>query len=312
MNATGSNFSTLHKDQSQNVDMAFHVINIFLSILIIIGNALVLISVARYRPLQTKANVFLANMGVADVLVGLVTIYCTVTDFGVHDTNHDSRIECIFCVAMSVFATGNSLFAVILVATERFVKIIRTEKYPRVYRKGPVIAMISVPWITIALTGGTLFIWNNYQEGTLCHTQFLAPKIFQTVVINCYLMLVILTIVSLYSAIVYKVLQHKRQVASTLSRDGPRENWSSGSRRLNTVVVLIIGTLLVTMTPFIVPSFFESNDSVLYLCVRAISSTLFDCSSFVNPVIYAWKIPEFRMAFKAVLTCRNKLHISSG
>ncbi len=307
MNTTESNLSTFHDQKSKHdVYLAFDAINICISIFICIGNTLVIISVARYRPLQTKANVFLVNLAVADVLVGLVTIYCTVTDFGVHDGSHDSRIECIFCVAMSIFANGNSLFAIILVATERFVKIVRTEKYTHVYRKGPLIAMISVPWITIALTCGTLFIWNTYQEGTLCHLKVLAPKIFQITVMNCFMILVILTIVSLYCAIVYKVLQHKRQVASTLSRDGSRENWSSGSRRMNTVVV-IIGTLLVTMTPFIVLSFFESNDSVLYLCVRPISSTLFDCSSFVNPVIYAWKIPEFRMAFKAVFTCRKQL-----
>ncbi len=57
MNATESNFSTLHKNQSENnVDMAFNMISMFFSILIIIGHTLVIISIARYRPLQIKAN----------------------------------------------------------------------------------------------------------------------------------------------------------------------------------------------------------------------------------------------------------------
>ena len=48
------------------------------------------------------------------------------------------------------------MFVVILVSTESFVKVIRTEKYARFYRKGPLIAMIRVPWITINLECGTV------------------------------------------------------------------------------------------------------------------------------------------------------------
>ncbi len=186
MNATESNLSTIHKHRSQyNVALAFNGINTCVSIFIIIGNTLVIISVAKYRPLQTKAYVFLVNLAVADLVVGLVLMYCKLMDFGVYDNSRDSRIECIFCLAMSLFANGNSLFAVILVAMERFVKIIRTTKYPHIYRKGSVIAMITVPQITIALACCTLFIWNTYQEGSLCHVQTVVPKMFQIVVMNC-------------------------------------------------------------------------------------------------------------------------------
>ena len=130
MNATESNLSTIHKHRSQyNVALAFNGINTCISIFIITGNTLVIISVAKYRPLQTKAYVFLVNLAVADLVVGLVLMYCKLMDFGVYDNIRDSRIECIFCLAMSLFANGNSLFAVILVAMERFVKIIRTTKY---------------------------------------------------------------------------------------------------------------------------------------------------------------------------------------
>ncbi len=306
MNAVDSNRSILQEQKSKHdMYVAFDTINICISIFIFVGNALVITSVVRYRPLQTKANVFLANLAVADLVVGIVLISCTVTNLGVHGNSNMSQTECIFCVAGSLFASGNSLFAVILVAAERFVKIIRTQKYPHVYRKGSVIAMISVPWITIALTCGTLFIWNTYHEATLCHTQLVTHKIFQIVVLNCYLMLVILTIISLYCAIVYKVVQHKRQVASTLAH-GMSESWSAGNRRMNTVVILLVGILLLTLVPFISVTFMKASDSALYLSLRGLASTLVYCSSFVNPVIYAWKIPEFRLGFKAILTCKRQ------
>ncbi len=306
MNTLEGNHSTLREQKTKDeVYLAFDGINICISIFIFVGNTLVIASVARYRNLQTKANIFLANLAVTDLVVGIVLISCTATNVGVHGNSNDSEIECIFCVAASLFASGNSLFAIILVAAERFVKIIRTERYPHVFRKGSIIAMISVPWITIALTCGSLFIWNTYQANTLCHTQLVTPRIFQIVVMNCYLMLAILTIVSLYCAIVYRVLQHKRQVASTLAH-GMRETWSTGSRRMNTVVILIVGILLVTLVPFISVNFLTASDSVLYLSLRGVASMLGYCSSFVNPAIYAWKIPEFRLGFKAILTCKSQ------
>ena len=140
----------------------------------------------------------------------------------------------------------------------------------------------------------------------MCHIHLVAPEIFQIIVINCYLILAILTIISLYGAIVYKVVQHKRQVASTLAR-GTSENWSTGSRRMNTVVILIVGILLLTLVPFISVTISKASDSVLYLSLHELAATLGFCSSFVNPVIYAWKIPEFRLGFKAVLTCKAEI-----
>ena len=306
MNATESNHSTLHEQKSKDdVYLFFDTINFCISIFIFVGNTLVITSVARYRSLQTKANVFLANLAVADLVVGIVLISCTVTNLGVHGNSNNSQTECIFCVSASLFASGNSLFAVILVAAERSVKIIRPQRYPYVYRKGSVIAMISVPWIIIALPSCSLFICNTYHEATLCHTQLVTPKIFQIVVLNCYLMLVIVTIMSLYCAIVFKVVQHKRQVASTLAR-GMSESWSPGNRRMNTVVIMIVGILLFTLVPFISVTFLKASDSVLYLSLRGLASTLIYCSSFVNPAIYAWKIPEFRLGFKASLTCKSQ------
>ena len=306
MNTTESNLSTFHDQKSKHgVYLAFDAINICISIFIFIGNTLVITSVARYRPLQTKANVFLANLAVADMVVGIVLISCTIINFGIHGCSDDSYIECIFCASASLFASGNSLFAVIFVAAERFVKIIRTQRYPHVYRKGSVIAMISFQWIMCVLTCFSLFIWNTYQEGTLCHIHLVAPEIFQIIVINCYLILAILTIISLYGAIVYKVVQHKRQVASTLAR-GTSENWSTGSRRMNTVVILIVGILLVTLVPYISVTILKESDSVFYLSLPELAATLGFCSSFVNPIIYAWKIPEFRLGFKAILTCKTQ------
>ncbi len=307
MNKAENDLSTFHEQKSkQDVYLAVDTINICISIFIFIGNALVIISVARYRPLQITANVFLANLAVADVVVGIVLMSCTITNLGIPGSSDDSQIACISCVATSLLASGNSLFAVILVAAERLVKIIRTERYPYVYRKGSVIAMISVPWITITLTCSSLFVWNTYQKGTLCHTHLVAPNIFQIIFINCYIILAILTIISLYGAIVYKVVQHKRQVAFTLPRDR-NEKWSTGSRRMNAVVILIVGILLTTLVPFISVTFLKASDSVFYLSLREIAATLGYCSSFVNPAIYAWKIPEFRLGFKAILTCKAEI-----
>ena len=151
-----------------------------------------------------------------------------------------------------------------------------------------------------AMAAGGLFIWNTYYEGMFCEVQLVAPKIYQTVVMNSYMAVAILTIVCLYCAIVYKVVQHQRQVASTLAR-GKKENWSSGNRRMNTVVLLIVGILLIALVPYISVGFMTPNDSILYHVLRVVSGDCIYCTSFVNPVIYAWKIPEFRVTFKAVL-----------
>ncbi len=293
-------------DTIDKIYLAFDSVNVFVFAAVFVGNVLVISSVAKYKRLQTVSNAFLVNLAVADLTVGTAALLCSIRNLGLKTRHALSRAECVSCAGAPIFASGSSLFAVILVSAERFVKIVCTEKYEDVFRRRRVLLLILTPWVLTAMAAAALFIWNTYYEGMFCHLRLVAPKIYKIVVMNGFLTMAILTIVCLYCAIVYKVVQHQRQVASSLAR-GQRENWSSGNRRMNTVVLLIVGILLIALVPYICVGFMTPSDSIIYHALGVVSSICMNCTSFVNPVIYAWKIPEFRTAFKAVLTCKGQL-----
>lgn len=79
------------------------------------------------------------------------------------------------------------------------------------------------------------------------------------------------------------------------------------------VVLLVLGSFSVCWLPYmivactIVSGVCTSDISIVYKAAFSMAMT----NSCMNPIIYAWKNPEFRQAIKRILCCRSPNRIPS-
>ena len=88
-----------------------HVFEIVIALLIMLGNGLVLASIAREKTLQTITNYFVASLAAADFLVGMLGIPCALLGFNGIPNNF---YGCLLMNSMIVILTQISIFALVL------------------------------------------------------------------------------------------------------------------------------------------------------------------------------------------------------
>ncbi|KAM6892968.1 adenosine receptor A1-like [Lycodopsis pacificus] len=122
-----------------------------IAVLAIIGNFLVCLAVSRNIKLRTVTNYFLVSLSVADILVGLVAISCSVlTDLG--RPHHDLPL-CLVLLSILMVLTQSSILSLVAVAAERYMAILLPFQYQRVMSPRNAQLALLVTWGLGAISG---------------------------------------------------------------------------------------------------------------------------------------------------------------
>ena len=254
------------------------------SLIIVSVNLLTIIVFIKNRNLRTRAMYLVISLTVADMLVGLLSqspsplVFMQDTCDLLRRVPLDGKIETLFSITMPVLPLV-SLTNIAVISLERTHAAFRPFKH-RVIKKWVYGVIIATVWVLPVITLSAAMFISFYD---LTDNLFILWPIYY-----CFCLFVICVS---YACISIKFLCGAH----------PQHHGAVNRQRKLTVTLLIMTIVsLILLIPFLLYIFVVAIgsknilSSLSYLCFSFI---LAGVNSFVNPILYSVRIPEFKQAF---------------
>ena len=242
------------------------------SVLIIAGNLLTLVLFAVTKPLRRKSLFLVMNMAFADLMLGAFTLPFYIFVVGGFD---------------GMFLLGSYIFAA-SISCKRFYAVFWPFKHRSLSTRTYRITIILLWTIAILLSTLTtlLYVSSSFESGLYVFI----PVVLGLTVIIC-----------VCNIAIWRSFQHE-------SVTSQHRNGASRNRRLTKTLLLmsILALLLLCWLPIIILNILSciTRTSIpwkFYYMVNILSYS----NSFVNPIVYVFRIPEFQQALRSCYTKRR-------
>ncbi|XP_041457299.1 melatonin receptor type 1B-like [Lytechinus variegatus] len=287
------------------------------------GNVMVLLAVALSRKLQTSTNTFVVSLSVTDLLASLVQPLQVAGMLG-KDGWPLPEIVCKIVAGVAITCVSCSVITISMIGVNRFVLITRSkEAYQRAFSTKFLAAMIIFSWmypiVTLVLPQvsgkhGRL----GYDPSTrLCIWDFAHPSAKIYVVLAAVMSLTTFNLTLFSYLLIFRHVRNSalitRSKSSVISR---RPSAVVSRKRYRKQIELVITrNLLYVICGFfccVIPytglflalPFLEGTWLRLGLHISSYAAVLLVLDSCLNPVIYAWKHPHFKVVFGCMVRCR--------
>ena len=260
----------------------FVVIASIASLLAVIMNVLVIIVIKRMKHLQSRSNFLLANLAVADILMGAVRmpLFATTKLLMLHQASFE--YICIIDslrMRLTVFLTFSSLCHLTFIAWERYVAVRKWQSYKAIVTKGRVRMLAIIGWL-VATVYLIIILAIGMDKETV-------KKLFITTAV---LVVFCSIVIAFFYAMVYLELRKRNlsDIGQTISRRKILESKVAKTGGLVTVA------LVVSFVPGIMIAIFSELFPALRrsLLVR-VPGLLFILPSLLNPLIYFYTNQRF-------------------
>ena len=263
-------------------------------------------------------NYFVASLAAADLLVGLLGIPCALLGFnGIPDHFYG----CLLMNTMIVILTQISIFALLLIAIERFVAIKFPYKYHEMGTGKVATVFIIISWIAGILVGFLPVLgWNlsGDYDGVCTFTAVIdLTYMVYFNFLGCVLTpLIIMGFI--YGYIFHVVRQTARQIASLQVSAGgagggdTQNNARSFSLKKEAKAARWFAFVLLLFSICWLPLHIQNMITLLagktnFPTLQA-SILLSHLNSALNPILYAFANSKFKTAFQNIFGCRSEVH----
>ncbi|XP_068732934.1 QRFP-like peptide receptor [Montipora capricornis] len=268
------------------------------AVAIVTLNALTIIIFLKEKSLRGKRGVYLViSLAVADMLVGCSLInlifnlgnYCNFWTINVFETYVGLQALIIYFPAVSVTNLA-------VISLERMHATFRPFKH-RLLKRMVFGAAVAAVWFTVGVLTASVF----------SQLLFRISKFLQVAAFLSFEFCCILIILVSYTSIVAKFYSTTHcQRHGAISRE----------RKLTKTLLIVTVVSLILLLPYLTNAFYvlssseSSFETTVYqigwhLYVMYCVSCFFYANSFINPLLYALKIPEFKRALLLFLRCRS-------
>lgn len=277
-----------------------------ISIVASLGNVLVILAVLLNpnKDLKSPFNYFIANLSFADLVVGLLsapmsTVYSIVEGIGKVKKYEHFEIALQFTYFAPCTA---SLLSLAALALDRYVAIV----YPLIYRTrlNPVRAFIVS--VVIWIVSSALFMI-YYALG---YNRF--RFIFANTAVATALAVLIFTNAKIFKFLRRQVDQWDSIHDSSVENMAKKRNmeWEKKiTKTLVIVLLLFLACYLPSCICIYIINFCTNCNCEFIHWVRDIQYVLVMANSGLNPFVYAWRLQNFRKAFKSILKCHVCVHL---
>ena len=278
---------------------------LIVSVAIVTVNLLSIILFIKNSDLRTRGMYLVINLTVADTLVGVIS--------SLHLLRFPSK-ECKYANSLKVrfnreghiitwflyyWFSLASLTNITVISLDRMHATFRPFRH-RVIKKWVYGVTISVVWVLAAMISTAITMLNFFGK-EWSHHQYLWQS---------YCLLCLFVICACYASIIVKICCGAR----------PQHHGAARRQRKLTVTLLIMTIVsLLLWLPFAVVTFvYHTTDSIRSLSYTKIMRLnmylllLFYTNSFVNPVVYTIRMPEFRKALLLLFTRRQRQNAAAA
>ena len=288
-----NNSSANHKTGFETVVIPNCILNAPLMLLSIIGNALVLVAILRTPSIRSPSVIFLCNLAVSDLLVGLVVQPVYIVEQMVKTV--PKLQEAVG--GMGFAGCGVSLSTMTAITVDRFLALHYHLQYPNLMTTSRAIYTIVTIWCIIMLFTFS-FIWSP----SIYHYYVSTFGITISLLVNFVCFIKIHRIVRRHQLQI-----HVQQQAVDNLTDTNNNHIRQSTRSAKSIFIYFL-VMILCYTPLffvhIISAINISNSIILW----TFPITAAFMNSSINPFLYCWRIPELRTAvFKTarLLSCRK-------
>ena len=268
------------------------ILNAPLMLLSIIGNALVLVAILRTPSLRSPSVIFLCNLAVSDLLVGLVVqpVYVAA------EIAITVRALLQAAKLMGFAGFGVSLTTMTAITVDRFLALHYHLQYPNLMTTSRAIYTIVTLWCNITLFSFSI-LWSRriyYFLTAFC--------------ITICLLVCLVCFIKIYRIVRRHQLQiHVQQQAVENSTDAKNHHIRQSTRSAKNIFIYFLAMIL-CYSPFSIVVIISGFTGVDLKVILTFSFTVVLMNSSINPFLYCWRMTELREAvFKTVklFSCRQ-------
>lgn len=264
-----------------------------------VGNFLVVLAVFLdpNKDLRSPFNYFVANLGLADLVVGLLTSPLAATYLISEGLKHPNQQFRVWMHMTYFISCTASLLSLSALALDRYVAV----TYPLIYRYklSPMRAFLVslLVWIVSILLSLIYFVvgYNKFRF------------VFANTAVAVTLAVLIFTNAKIFKHLRRQVHQWDTLPDSTnesLAMKQAAKREKKVTKTLLIVLILFLACYLPSCACIYIVNLCSTCDCVFIHWVRDIQFVLVMANSGVNPFVYAWRLQSFRKAFKSILTFR--------
>ena len=316
--------------------LALKILYTLISILIIMGNTLVLLATWRDRSLHQPNKYFVACLSIADLLVGIFIGPAIVYGLSVdYKSLRDMSIHlCRFMVWIESLAIAASVLTLVVISFDRYLKISKPLEYRSRMTTSKSFKIIFIIWFistalaTYAATpdSGAYGIVINYIHHCRADNNTPSKTVAWGISLSVFLFLLVTIMLTMYARIF--VVAHKRQ---KMLRNGELGETSTGQSQRSVLrqdlkivrmLLIVAGVFCLCWLPRTIwhlllqyyPNFVDLNNwSLRYWyrmnMFRSLVRLLALSNSLCNPIVYACLDQTYREAFKRLfkkMMCRTR------
>ncbi|XP_078497196.1 neuropeptide FF receptor 1-like [Lissotriton helveticus] len=293
---------------------------IFIFLMCMIGNMLVCFIVLKNRLMRTVTNMFILNLAVSDLLVGIFCMPTTLVDNLITGWPFDN-VMCKMSGLVQGMSVSASVFTLVAIAVERFRCIVYPFRQKLTLRKA--IVTIIIIWVlaliimcpsavTLTVTRDEYhFMVDDYNNSYPLYSCWEAwpdkemRKIYTTVLFSHIYLAPLTLIVIMYARIAFKLFKSSAPIRGSQTEEN--EGRRVSKRKVKVINMLIIVALFFTLswlplwTLMLLTDYGKLSDQQLNLIAVYIfpfAHWLAFFNSSVNPIVYGYFNENFRRGFQ--------------
>lgn len=285
-----------------NLCLSSAVIMFAVSSVTVVGNLLLLLTIRRNhrRLFRTPSTFLIANLGVSDLLVGLLVGYLVV----VRDTHRymQQEVPDVLRVLIEVFE-GLTLFisgcTIIALSADRYIAVSDPMGYRSRVTKKRVKIFIIMVWISSVL---------------LCSLPLtgLDKSIYSIVYLHTHATVPILLLTAICFKISRAMKLHRREMEKLQDSPMNRRREMARERKMSHTVYIILILFYLTLIPAYITIHIGCWYKGFNLYLRSVfrladffSTRLLFLNSAIDPYVYAWRIPKYRQGFMKIISFKK-------
>ncbi|XP_067421962.1 adenosine receptor A2b [Emydura macquarii macquarii] len=301
------------------MNAAYIVLELLIALLSIAGNVLVCWAVAINSTLKNATNYILVSLAVADIAVGLLAIPFAITiSIGFYTDFH----SCLFFACFVLVLTQSSIFSLLAVAIDRYLAIKIPLRYKSLVTGKRARWLIAALWLLSFGIGLTpLMGWNRAMSGCPNSTNETAARsgenqhgcliqcLFENVVTMSYMvyfnffgcvLLPLVIMLGIYVKIFMVACKQLRKIELMGNSRTTLQKEVNAAKSLAIIVGLFAFCWLPLHILNCITYFHQNFNKPEWVMYTAI--ILSHANSVINPIIYAYKIRDFRYTFRNILS----------
>ncbi|XP_043924762.1 adenosine receptor A2a [Protopterus annectens] len=302
------------------LDVSYIIIEVAIAVLAILGNILVCWAVYINSNLQNATNFFVVSLAAADIAVGVLAIPFAIT---ISTGFCASFYGCLFIACFVLVLTQSSIFSLLAIAVDRYIAIKIPLRYNSLVTTKRAKGVIVVCWVLSFIIGLTPMLgWhqdpkvnkepNNCTLDPICN-KTLVICLFTNVVTMDYMvyynffvfvLLPLIFMLGIYLKIFMAARQQLKKIELKIIHGEKSRSILQKEVHAAKSLAIIVGLFAVCWLPLHILNCFTlfcpgckvPPSWLMYMAI-----ILSHANSVVNPLIYAYRIREFRHTFRRIL-----------